>query len=497
MSEEINKIYNKIKVTFEYGNQKVTLDCEPYKTIGETKNKAMRKIYGANKGLHCFYLNRDLYRKENEKLGNFFPKRENITLKLMMPIRIPGEKDDYKDEFFGEPLLNTNLFSNNYNNSNGIKYVTNPNNLKNNVPKKPYKKVIKVDSKLEANLNPSKSYALSTRNNKALPSFIAYKDSSDEGPNYFCNNCNKKTINFFCRNCQDFLCEECKKIPKHNNHLTIKIDPFNLEENIKLYIMIVQTDIEQNIHANEEYYRQFYNNENSIDNESYRNKLITKLEELANLYNNIVQKLKETYSKNDHEGMDMLINEYNLNSRIISGELNNILTDLYTNFTQSRKKMGFTQFKSYINMINEKEKNWNAITKNIIVFKVNNDINEKVKKLYEKIEKEIDELTNIKRPFCLEKKELEFIDKRCGISKEETLIKNEEEENERMKESQILKERTEKQMKNKKEKEMLEKKEIKSIQDSSDDSESDSILSSEEENKKRNPGKRKTGNGKK
>ena len=44
---------------------------------------------------------------------------------------------------------------------------------------------------------------------------------------------------------------------------------------------------------------------------------------------------------------------------------------------------------------------------------------------------------------------------------------------------------------------MLEKKEIKSIQDSSDDSESDSILSSEEENKKRNPGKRKTGNGKK
>ena len=271
MSEEINKIYNKIKVTFEYGNQKVTLDCEPYKTIGETKNKAMRKIYGANKGLHCFYLNRDLYRKENEKLGNFFPKRENITLKLMMPIRIPGEKDDYKDEFFGEPLLNTNLFSNNYNNSNGIKYVTNPNNLKNNVPKKPYKKFIKVDSKLEANLNPSKSYALSTRNNKALPSFIAYKDSSDEGPNYFCNNCNKKTINFFCRNCQDFLCEECKKIPKHNNHLTIKIDPFNLEENIKLYIMIVQTDIEQNIHANEEYYRQFYNNENSIDNESYRN----------------------------------------------------------------------------------------------------------------------------------------------------------------------------------------------------------------------------------
>ena len=419
MSEEINKIYNRIKVTFEYGNQKVTLDCEPYKTIGEIKNKAMRKIYGANKGLHCFYLNRDLFRKENEQLGNFFPKRENITLKLMMPIRIPGEKDDYKNEFFGEPLLNTNLYTNGYI---GNRYINNPTK----------KKVIK-ENKIDTILNSSKSYAISSRNNKALSGFNSVNNNNDDSPNYFCNNCNKKTLHFFCRNCQDFLCEDCKKLPKHNNHLTIKIDPFNLEENIKLYIMIVQTDIEQNIHTNEDY----------------------------------------------------------LNSRIISGELNNILTDLYTNFTQSRKKMGFLQFKNYFNMINEKEKNWTSITKNIIVFKVNNDINEKVKKFYEKMEKEIDELINIKKPFCLEKKELDFVDKICGIHNTEPVIKSEEEDNERIKESQILKERTEIQMKNKKEKEMNEKKELKSIQNSDANSD-DSKSSSEEEVKKRSMAKRKT-----
>ena len=487
MSEElneINKIYNKIKVTFEYGNQKVTLNCEPYKTIGETKNKAMRKIYGANKGLHCFYLNRDLFRKENEQLGNFFPKRENITLKLMMPIRIPGEKDDYKNEFFGEPLLNTNLYTNGYNGSKN-KYINNPD-----------KKKFLKDNKNDSILNSSKSYAVSSRNNKVLSGFASVNNNNDDSPNYFCNNCNKKTLHFFCRNCQDFLCEDCKKLPKHNNHLTIKIDPFNLEENIKLYIMIVQTDIEQNIHTNEDYYRQFYNNENAIDNEHYRAKLISKLEELANLYNNIIHKLKETYSKNNNEGIDMLINEYNLNSRIISGELNNILTDLYTNFTQSRKKMGFLQFKNYFNMINEKEKNWTSITKNIIVFKVNNDINEKVKKFYEKMEKEIDELINIKKPFCLEKKELEFLDKVCGIHNTEPVIKSEEEDNDRIKESQILKERTENQIKNKKEKEMNEKKELKSMQNSDGNSD-DSKNSSQEEVKKRSMTKRKTGTGKK
>ena len=487
MSEElneINKIYNKIKVTFEYGNQKVTLNCEPYKTIGETKNKAMRKIYGANKGLHCFYLNRDLYRKENEQLGNFFPKRENITLKLMMPIRIPGEHDDIKNEFFGEPLLNTNLYTNGYNGSKN-KYINNPD-----------KKKFLKDNKNDSILNSSKSYAVSSRNNKALSGFASINNNNEDSPNYFCNNCNKRTLHFFCRNCQDFLCEECKKLPKHNNHLKIKIDPFNLEENIKLYIMIVQTDIEQNIHTNEEYYKQFYNNENTIDNDNYRVKLIAKLEELANLYNNIIHKLKETYSKNNNEGIDMLINEYNLNSRIISGELNNILTDLYTNFTQSRKKMGFLQFKNYFNMINEKEKNWTSITKNIIVFKVNNDINEKVKKFYEKMEKEIDELINIKKPFCLEKKELEFLDKVCGIHNTEPVIKSEEEDNDRIKESQILKERTENQIKNKKEKEMNEKKELKSIQNSDANSD-DSKSSSEGEVKKRSMTKRKTGTGKK
>ena len=35
----------------------------------------------------------------------------------MMPIRIPGEHDDIKNEFFGEPLLNTNLYTNGYNGS--------------------------------------------------------------------------------------------------------------------------------------------------------------------------------------------------------------------------------------------------------------------------------------------------------------------------------------------------------------------------------------------
>jgi hypothetical protein len=112
------------------------------------------------------------------------------------------------------------------------------------------------------------------------------------------------------------------------------------------------------------------------------------------------------------------------------------------------------------------------------------------------MEKEIDELINIKKPFCLEKKELEFLDKVCGIHNTEPVIKSEEEDNDRIKESQILKERTENQIKNKKEKEMNEKKELKSMQNSDGNSD-DSKNSSQEEVKKRSMTKRKTGTGKK
>ena len=491
MSEEI-KENEKIKVNFEYQNQIISLLCEPYKTIGEIKRKALRKIYGANKGLHCYYLNRDLTRKENEQLGNFFPKRKMINLVLMMPLKLLGDNEEMnQDEFFGEPLLNTNLYSNLYTNiSNKLKSPTIYSK------KKFSKKIVNTGRTLESRLHPEKSFALSnhSRTNK-FPSSLVGDTFEEENPNYFCNNCDKRTINYFCRNCQDFLCEECKKLPKHNGHLTIKIDPFNLEENIKLYIMIIQTDIEQNININEEYYKNFYENEGGIDNDNYRDRIIKKLEKLASLYISIISKLKQAYSKTDNEGVDMIINEYNLNSRIISGELNNILTDLYTNYTQSRKKMVFTQFKHYFNMINEKEKNWNTLTKNIIVFKVNNDINEKLTRFYEKMESELDELSNLKSPFLLEKKEVEFIEKVCGTNQDESSKKEEEleGENDRNKEVQLLIEKTERKIKNKKDKENMERKEIKSIQNDNSFSEiSMSVPSSKEEEKKRNMNKKKT-----
>ena len=246
---------------------------------------------------------------------------------------------------------------------------------------------------------------------------------------------------------------------------------------------------------NEEYYKNFYENEGGIDNDNYRDRIIKKLEKLASLYISIISKLKQAYSKTDNEGVDMIINEYNLNSRIISGELNNILTDLYTNYTQSRKKMVFTQFKHYFNMINEKEKNWNTLTKNIIVFKVNNDINEKLTRFYEKMESELDELSNLKSPFLLEKKEVEFIEKVCGTNQDESSKKEEdlEGENDRNKEVQLLIEKTERKIKNKKDKENMERKEIKSIQNDNSFSEiSMSVPSSKEEEKKRNMNKKKT-----
>ena len=64
MIEEF-KENQKIRVNFEYNDNIVSLLYEPYKTKMKLK-----------KGLHCSYLNRNLYKKENENQEIFFQKKE-------------------------------------------------------------------------------------------------------------------------------------------------------------------------------------------------------------------------------------------------------------------------------------------------------------------------------------------------------------------------------------------------------------------------------------
>jgi hypothetical protein len=394
------KTYRNINIIFEYGIQKISIVAQPYRTLGDIKLKALLRIFGAPSNLHCYYLNRDYSQKENEQIGNLFPRREIVTIRLMLPsknnlitskLRINTEIfpsiDDYNSKKFNfhnpsrskVDMLHLKDKNNNNKNINNTDFL--------------YEDEEKIKNRIFQSIDISKNYSVNTKNKY-----------------YLCNNCNKRIINFYCRNCQEFICDKCRYKLKHKKHFNIKIDPNNLEENVKLYIGIVQTDIEQKVHANEEYYKNFYEKQTLISHEEYQNDILKKMEIITKVYNNIMEKLQSSLLNPERDSLDLVLNEYNLNSQIINGELNTLINEIDNKFINEKKKMNFEDFRNYYNKINLKEKEWDSLIGSIMIFKVYNDINEKVNRMYEKIQKSLNEIISVDTPFNLDKKEIEFLD---------------------------------------------------------------------------------------
>ena len=411
------KTYRNINIIFEYGIQKISIVAQPYRTLGDIKLKALLRIFGAPSNLHCYYLNRDYSQKENEQIGNLFPRREIVTIRLMLPsknnlitskLRINTEIfpsiDDYNSKKFN--------FHNPSRSKVDMLHLKDKNNNKNiNNTDFLYEDEEKIKNRIFQSIDISKNYSVNTKNKY-----------------YLCNNCNKRIINFYCRNCQEFICDKCRYKLKHKKHFNIKIDPNNLEENVKLYIGIVQTDIEQKVHANEEYYKNFYEKQTLISHEEYQNDILKKMEIITKVYNNIMEKLQSSLLNPERDSLDLVLNEYNLNSQIINGELNTLINEIDNKFINEKKKMNFEDFRNYYNKINLKEKEWDSLIGSIMIFKVYNDINEKVNRMYEKIQKSLNEIISVDTPFNLDKKEIEFLDS-IGNDLEQGKSENEDSKN--------------------------------------------------------------------
>jgi len=220
--------------------------------------------------------------------------------------------------------------------------------------------------------------------------------------------CEQNKITYYCRNCKEFVCDNCKK-EKHKGHLKIKLQLNNLVESINLYAMILQTDIEEKINNNLNFTQQLREGKNILDLETFQENLIKKLTVLANVYINLITLLQQNLLNNSIQENEIILNEFNLNSKILSGELNNIIYDVKNNF--EIRKMNFEQFKKYINLINQEEIKWEELNETIINYKISNEINEKINRMYEKMDDNIEELINLKTPFNLDNKSLEYLNK--------------------------------------------------------------------------------------
>ena len=232
--------------------------------------------------------------------------------------------------------------------------------------------------------------------------------------------CGRENISYYCRNCQEYFCEKDKNF--HNNHLTIKIDISNLEQSINLYAILVQTDIEQKIISNTNYINSYKINKYIIDIEEKQKNIINKLNMLSNLYINLMNNLQNEFNK-DKEGVEMILKDFNLSSKIIGGELNNIINEINIKY-RNNNRINLENFKKYFKLISYKETQLFNLSQNIIQYKINKDINEKINRFYGKFEKNLDEFINVQAPFELDRYSLEYLIKIKKIDNNEINFNN-------------------------------------------------------------------------
>lgn len=397
-----------IEIKFEYQENIVTIKTEPYKTIKEVKQKAIKKFHNIPKNIHCFYLSRDLASYEKNLIGEFFNNREKVTLKLM-PQKKPifpisqRNKDNNEDSVFSDIYLNTKVYSSGFNNigrfqnnklkaSNSLNSKDKKNKKKEELLLPPINKssIIKKINNTKEILN--KEYSLN---------LDSYDDKDKE-----CQNCYNNLFSEYCRSCKEYVCPNCKKTDKHQNHLFIHLDS-NYESNIKVFGKILLTDIEYfkingiNINKNENIMNNCISDLNNKELILRHNDLINKLKNVIQMYESIIEKIKKEIINEGQSKIKEFISTYNSDSKKINEEINCLLKQVQI----KTDKINIKEFKSFFEKLSENEEKLNTINKNIIKFQIISQINNKLVTMLDKIEQIINEnFQENDNPFNLPKK---------------------------------------------------------------------------------------------
>ena len=421
-------------INFNYKSKLVTIKTNPFKELEEIKKLAIKKMKIMNninlnqEELNCYYLGRNLKEYEHQKICELFSNRQTITIKLISP------KNQLTIDL-GNGKLNNNFKNNNIKTSNisstpnpspirGKNYFTNFNKNINVFSSgfNSISRIKKVENSAIHNLFlerlKNKNYLLpmiNIKNSKNNLTFSNKKEKTEEDDNCFipskkelynisiCGKCNENYINEYCRTCNEFICSECKENNEHKNHLTIHLIKDDLNDNINIYGNLVQIDIDENINNNNELLK-IDKIIDIIDQKIWigkNNDIIHKLEDLIKIYQNILDILKNLYTKEYKSRMNELIKNFEKGANNINEEINQLLNNINS---QNIKQFNFNEFKSYFEKINNSEVKLFELNQDLIKYHLGSEINNKVNYIYSKINKVLDDAVDIKNLFNLEPK---------------------------------------------------------------------------------------------
>lgn len=407
-----------IEINFEYKEQIITLKFEPYRTINYIREKIKNKIMDLPENFHFFYLGRDLIESNLEKIGNIFKNREKVTIKLIIP------SDDKINSYSPKKIFNYKYIDiNHLLNNNTYKYkkikneekkiqniiMINKSQSELKIKLFQNKKIVEdnrnnlTKNKSESNLPTLKTINLNeTNKNKIKLKKVNNNRIIRNSVDSLCN-CGKNNISEYCRNCKKFICLKCRVEQKHKNHLIIRLDMLNIENNVKNYGKLIQDDIQKKIEMNKNIFHKnnFVGDNILLDR---KERIIQKYQEVIKKYETMMSRIDNKLRSEDKERTSLIINAYNELSQKMNKQLFKLLDKLKNNYILKNKKILFNDLRSFFDDINSKEETLSFLGKDIIKYHLKNEINTKLKSSLDKIDRTLDEIDNEQIPFNLENK---------------------------------------------------------------------------------------------
>ena len=357
--------FTKIKVNYDYDGHKISTEVLPYKTIKHLKDIARTIFFSITSDFKLFYGQKDLSLYENNLIAEFFKNKSIISLKIVPIKKINKNKSQKLKQLVYTPNSNSksNILMNSYNNNNYSNTINNNNSGK------------KV-------------------NNYKIKNLFKREQLK-------CEQCKNDIISNYCRICKKFICNECR-FNSHELHKISQIDSENLVESSKLYAFTLQREILTNFKITK-----FYNNKIKVKNQisTRKDKITDLLNQIDIKYEKILKEINldlnnnEENNNNNEEFINNMLNKYEIQTKDANEEIDNIINDIYLNFTKQRKKMTFETFRDYISILNEKDEEISLISKDLYKYKINFEIIEKINNMYDKIEKIILDVLNSKQIF--------------------------------------------------------------------------------------------------
>ena len=401
----IKKInFKNIEIIFQYEEQFITIKAEPFRTLYEIKEKAIRRMICVPNNVVCFYSNIDLSNEENKKVGDLFNHKEKITLKLKVKDNfsyLTNTKSIYKLIPPNSPKNIINLQNNNL-----------INNLIIPKSKKAGKNLFKrnfvfQNSNLLKLQNTDNNNLKRNRSDGALEflPFVTLKSNHKANNINLCE-CKKYLISDYCRTCRKFICNDCKlHNENHKKHLTFRLNMENFENNINLYGNLIQTDITNLIEINKHILK---NKKEVIDVselENHKEKMNTKYQEIFDNYTNIMKRIKKYLDKENEGKVKLLVSAYNSSSVKIHKEIYDLIENFKAKYNdKNQRELKFNELEYYLNEINNKENTLAFFKRDIIKYHLTNEINDKIKNSFNKINNILDEILDEENPFNLESK---------------------------------------------------------------------------------------------